>query len=441
MFNFGGGIPPGMFEGMFAGVGPGGPGFDGPGFDGKGKGKGKGGGKSKPDAEDAEVNNSRLYDLLDVEKTASGSEIKKAYRMMAMKHHPDKGGDPERFKDIQRAFEVLSDPERRRRYDERGEDALEEGSSPRGPQDLFEHMFGGGGRKGGQQRTKDIVRPMWVTLEQLYNGVTRTMPISRRVIDDSQGGDMQPCELCNGKGIVIQVVRMGPMVQQMQQQCPACGGAGSSAKMQNVPEVLEVYVEKGAPDGHKIAVHGKADEAVGCEPGDLVVVVKQQEHPRFMRRGADLYMEHELSLAEALTGYRITIPHLDGRKLVVCNNPGEVLQPQPGGTTLKAVAGQGMPIHKDPFKFGNLFLVISIRFPLSLAPPLAAELRRLLGEPPLPADAEENKEPVDDEFETCFVQDIDPLESSRRPKVGGEAYDEDEDGPLGMPQGVACKQQ
>merc|ERR1719215_760270 len=89
-------------------------------------------------------------------------------------------------------------------------------------------------------------------------------------------------------------------------------------------------------------------------------------------------MDHDITLAEALTGFRIVVPHLDGRKLVIRSQPGEVLQPQKGGMLLKAVAGAGMPIHQDPFKYGNLFLVLTIRFPISVEPGAAAELRRLL---------------------------------------------------------------
>merc|ERR1712176_1084151 len=104
------------------------------------------------------------------------------------------------------------------------------------------------------------------------------------------------------------------------------------------------------------------------------------DHSRFLRKGADLYLEQEISLAEALTGFRLCIPHLDGRKLIVSSKPGEILQPpKQGGVALKAVAGGGMPFHQDPFNFGNLFLVLSIRFPRYIDPAAAADLRALLG--------------------------------------------------------------
>lgn len=448
-------MPPG-FQSMFAGM-----------FGEKGKGKGKGkspmgpdfaddddedtdsdrpkGAGGSPGGEKKEVDNSRLYDLLQVDKEASSAEIKKAYHRAAMKHHPDKGGDPETFKDIQKAFEVLSDPEKRQRYDRLGDDGLKESASG-GPPDLFEHLFGGGGggrRGAGQrQRTKDKMRPMWVTLEQLYGGVTRPLPIVRKVVEDADAAEA--CGDCGGKGFVVQIIQMGPMVQQMRQPCPSCGGRGSSASMKAQREVLDVFVEKGSPDGHKIVVHGKADEAPGCDPGDVVVVVRQQDHPKFMRKGSDLYLQREVSLVDALTGFRIEVQHLDGRMMVVKSKPGEVLQPQHSGLALKGVAGGGMPIHQDPFQYGNLFLMLCIRYPTTVDPVIATELRRLLGAEPVDAEngfgsGTDDQAAVD--VETVEAEDIDPLESAKQSKKpsGGEAYDEDADGP-GM-QRMECKQQ
>lgn len=376
----------------------------------------------------------RLYELLGVDPNASAADIKKAYHKAAMRHHPDKGGDPEQFKDIQQAFEVLSDQERREQYDLHGEESLKEGGATQ--KDIFEHLFGGGGkRQGGQQRTKDVMRPLWVTLEELYTGARRTLPITRKVLDE-EGGAAQSCDACDGQGVIVQLLRMGPLVQQMRQPCPKCNGAGTCQRMRTAREVLDVFVEKGSPDGHKITFHGKADERPGCESGDVVVLVKQQEHPRFMRRGADLYLERDIPLVEALTGFKITVTHLDGRRLVVRSKPGEVLQPQQG-VALKAVADAGMPIHGDPFKFGNLFIMLSVRFPPALEPTIASELRRLLGG----GNAEEEATLGEDDVEECFVQDLDPIESAKlSAKASNEAYTEDDDGPMGRG-GVQCEQQ
>lgn len=415
-----------------------------------GKGKGKGGkgpmdldddddtaGSGSQPSPEKQMDSNKLYELLGVEKDASAADIKKAYRNMARTHHPDKGGDPDMFKDIQRAFEVLSDPEQRDVYDNFGEDGLNDDAHS--PQDIFGQLFGGKcgggkGRRGGQRpRTKDQSRPMWVTLEEIYTSVTRPLPIIRKVLDGGSEATV-PCQACDGDGHITQMIQMGPIMQQMSQPCPACNGQGRRAKMKPEREVLDVFVEKGSPDGHKIVFHGKADEGAGHEPGDVVVVVKQREHARFLRRGADLYLERDVSLSEALTGFRLVIEHLDGRRLVVKSKPGEVLQPQHTGPSLKAVAGAGMPIHQDPFQFGNLFLVLTIRFPLALEPSVAKEIRRLLGGPAIALE-----EDLGDDAEEAIAEDIDPLESAKsHGKPSTQAYDEDSDsqGP-----GVRCSQQ
>ncbi|CAK0894093.1 unnamed protein product, partial [Prorocentrum cordatum] len=229
------------------------------------------GGSERSSSAKREVDNTRLYALLGVEPSASSGEIKKAYHRMAMRHHPDKGGDPETFKDIQQAFEVLGDADKRRRYDQLGEEALDDdGASFRG----------GGPRRNQAQRTKDKVRLMWVTLEQLYTSVTRPLAHSRKVVDEVDGRPPSRCDACGGQGVVVQMIRLGPIVQQVPHTCPVCSGAGSSAKLKTEREVLDVFVEKGSPDGHKIVFHGRADEAAGCEAGDLVVVVREQESTR-----------------------------------------------------------------------------------------------------------------------------------------------------------------
>merc|ERR1711933_139518 len=127
-------------------------------------------------------------ELLEVDKSASESDIKKAYRKLAVKHHPDKGGDQEKFKEITRAYEVLSDSDKRSKYDRFGEEGLEDGGGD--PGDIFAQMFGGGGGRGGgrkRQKTKDVNQPLKVTLEQMYNGQTKKMAISRQVIDKKNG--------------------------------------------------------------------------------------------------------------------------------------------------------------------------------------------------------------------------------------------------------------
>ncbi|CDI86776.1 DnaJ domain-containing protein, putative [Eimeria praecox] len=149
-------------------------------------------GHGRPRGPAKERNTTKFYEVLEVDKNASVQDIKKAYRKLAIKHHPDKGGDPERFKEISRAYEVLSDPEKKSIYDELGEEGLEGGGAETDPSDIFDLFFGG--RRPGRQQSKkkgeDIVSPIKVTLEQIYNGAPRRMAINKDVI----------CKDCEGRG-------------------------------------------------------------------------------------------------------------------------------------------------------------------------------------------------------------------------------------------------
>jgi DnaJ family protein A protein 2 len=268
----------------------------------------------------------KFYKTLEVEKNASEPEIKKAYRKLAVKHHPDKGGDPEKFKEITRAYEVLSDSDKRSKYDRFGEEGLEDGGGD--ASDIFAQMFGGGGGGGcrkQRQKTKDVNQPLKVTLEQLYNGQTKKMAITRKVIDKKAG--VQECGECGGRGVTVQTVRMGPMIQQMQSACGACGGQGKSFKTKQDREVLEVLIQKGSPDNHKVVFREMADEHPDADTGDVNFVLKEQEHADFKRKGADLFLERKISLVEALCGFEMEVTHLDGRKLLVKTNPGDIVKP------------------------------------------------------------------------------------------------------------------
>mmetsp|Transcript_62112 Transcript_62112/g.126484 ORF Transcript_62112/g.126484 Transcript_62112/m.126484 type:complete len:520 (-) Transcript_62112:70-1629(-) len=308
---------------MFFGGFPGMPGGDFPGMGGKGGGRGS-----------KNADTTKFYKLLEVEKSASESDIKKAYRKLAVKHHPDKGGDPEKFKEITRAYEVLSDSEKRSKYDRYGEEGLEDGGGAGDPSDIFDAFFGGGGRRGGggqkrRQKTKDVEQALKVTLEQLYNGTSKKMAITRQVIDKKKG--VQECRECDGRGVKVEVIRMGPMIQQMQSHCGSCNGTGKSFGTKQEREVLEVHIQKGSSDSQKIPFREMADEHPDADAGDVIFVLKQQEHADFKRKGADLFIERKISLVEALCGFSIELQHLDGRKLLIKTAPGEIVKPMSQG--------------------------------------------------------------------------------------------------------------
>lgn len=304
-FNMSGGGMPGGFPGGF----PGGA---------------SGGRKARGD-----VDTTKFYKLLEVDKNASDSEIKKAYRKLAIKHHPDKGGDPEVFKELSKAYEVLSDKDKRSTYDQFGEEGLEGGGGG-DPSDIFSAFFGGGGGgpsqgRGRKQKTEDVKQELKVTLEQIYGGQTKKMAITRQVIDKDKG--VKTCQACDGKGTKVQIVRMGPMIQQSQSQCTQCGGQGKSFSTKKERQILEVHISKGSPEGHQIRFHEMADERPDHDTGDVIFIVREQEHAVFKRKGADLFVERTISLADALCGYELDILHLDGRKLRVKTQPGDIVKP------------------------------------------------------------------------------------------------------------------
>jgi len=157
-----------------------------------------------------------------------------------------------------------------------------------------------------------------------------------------------PCDNCNGKGEQVSE----------KDKCKACNGQ----KVIKEKKVIEAQIDKGAPNAEKYVFHGEADEFPGIEPGDVVIAVEEQPHSVFKRKGADLMIEKEISLVEALTGYSFVLTHLDGKKIRIQNKPGEVIKPD----DIKTIENHGMPYHKQPYKFGNLFLIFKVKFPTSL---------------------------------------------------------------------------
>ncbi|CAN1251800.1 DnaJ protein homolog ANJ1 [Linum perenne] len=380
--------------------------------------------------------NTKYYEILGVPKSASPEDLKKAYRKAAIKNHPDKGGDPEKFKELAQAYEVLSDPEKREIYDQYGEDALKEGMGGGGgghnPFDIFESFFGGGFGGGGssrgrrQRRGEDVVHPLKVSLEDLYLGTTKKLSLSRNVICSKCSGK---CSGCQGSGMKVSIRQLGPgMIQQMQHPCNECKGTGESISDKDrcsqckgekvVPEkkVLEVHVEKGMQNGQKITF----PETI---TGDIVFVLQQKEHPRFKRKGDDLFVEHTLLLTEALCGFRFVLTHLDGRQLLIKSLPGEVVKPD----SFKAINDEGMPMYQKPFLKGKLYLHFTVKALEAILP--AKSSSRL-------TDMEI------DECEETTMHDVNIEEEMRRKQhqARQEAYDEDDEMPGGA-QRVQCAQQ
>lgn len=392
---------------------------------------------------------SRYYDVLGISPNATQEEIKKAYKKMALMHHPDKdGSDGEKFKEISQAFEVLGDPQKRQIYDEHGEQAVKEGAGPGGfhsPMDIFEMFFGGGGRSRGPARGKDTVYQLPVKLEDLYNGAVRKLAINRNNLCpkcDGRGGKagaVQTCRTCNGSGVETRIQQLGiGYFQQIQHVCPTCHGRREvidpknsckncqGAKVVREKKIVEVHIDPGMANGKTIRFSGEGDREPGIEPGDIVIVINEQEHDRFVRRSSDLICTMQLGLSEAICGFRRTIETLDKRTLVLSSKPGEVIK----NNEYREISGEGMPQHKNPFEKGKLIVRFQVVFPPDnfLPPELVGKLRSLLPGPT-------RRDAITSDAEEVVLHPFDPERDSRQRRDAGrsEAYDDDDDGRGGGP--------
>ena len=334
-------------------------------------------GKPKPKKD---VDTTKYYKILGVDKNASKDEIKKAYRNLVRTKHPDKGGSEEEFQNIQLAYDTLSDENKRKVYDEYGEEGLKEGMTGEEPTDIFD-LFTRGGKKNVKRKTKSVLQAMEVSLEDIFMGKEKYLEIKRyRICKKCKGnGSKDPnantkCPGCNGKRVKLVVQRMGNTILQSQQTCPDCRGEGyiiknedkcptcKGQKVNQETKTLKIMLDKGAPDGKRYTFEGESDEMPGYDPGDVIIEIRIKKHPVFERTGADLTMKADISLLEALTGFQLLINHLDGRHVLINSKKGEIIKPG----VIKTVKECGMPFFDHPTRFGNLYIKFNIHFPKSL---------------------------------------------------------------------------
>ncbi|MEM1447861.1 MAG: molecular chaperone DnaJ, partial [Planctomycetota bacterium] len=290
------------------------------------------------------------YEVLGVAKEASASEIKKAYRKLALKYHPDQNPDDKeaetRFKEAAEAYDVLADDDKRQRYDQFGHQAFSGGGGMGqggftnvedifsafgdifgGAGGAFGNMFGGGGgRRRAPRRGRDLRIVLDLTLEEIDEGVTKTVALKR--LDTCQtcdGSGARPgtgkttCTHCNGSG---QVTRSAGFFQ-MASPCPVCGGTGEviespcqdcsgSGSIQNRTEI-EIKVPAGVEEGVQLRVAGEGDAGPNGTPrGDLYCVIREKEHKVFQRSGPDVLTEVPFSFAQLALGDKVEIPTLRG---------------------------------------------------------------------------------------------------------------------------------
>lgn len=433
-----------------------------------------------------------FYDELGVSPDATEPQIKKAYRKLAMKHHPDKNPEnveeaEKKFKKISEAYEVLMDSEKRQLYDKYGEEGLKEGGGGGGFRDahsMFAEMFGfGGGMFGdggrrGPKRTDDIKFKLGVTMSEFYRGHTKKLKVKRDVIcaecvgkGSLKDGAVQTCDECDGRGVKLVIRQIGPgMIQQMQAQCHKCNGQKelinprdrckvcNGNKVVKRAQMLEVNIEKGMKEGQKVTFREAADQAPGHQTGDINVILVEREDversnkrdgksskttikPVFKRlqNSVDLLIEYELTLTEALLGYNFAITHLDGR-IITIKNPEDVTT---NHEDVVRVEGEGMPIYKRPMSKGDLYIKFSVKLPTRSAlgdQNRIQQLRQLLPKvPKLAPDARELLKQGELEEFTAEPFDEAAAKAKRardHERRRGAQYDEDDDEEQ---EGVGCR--
>ena len=343
------------------------------------------------------------YEVLGVERNANADEIKKAYRKAAIKYHPDKNpGDKEaeeKFKEAAEAYDVLSNPDKRARYDQFGHAGMN-GSAAGGGfggfgggfsmedifsqfGDIFGGHFGGGfggfggGRGQAVNRGSDLRVKVKLTLAEIATGTTKKIKINKTIACDACGGsgaktanDYQTCSTCNGAGYVTRVENTFFGRMQTQGVCPTCGGEG---KVITTPcsechgegtmrgsEVVEIKIPAGVGEGMALTVSGKGNAARhGGVNGDLLVVIEEERDPQLVRDGDDLIHNLNITVTTALLGGEVEVPTIDGKakiKIAAGTHAGKVLRLRDKG--LPSVNGYGR---------GDILVVVDITIPSKLS--------------------------------------------------------------------------
>ena len=300
------------------------------------------------------------------------------------------------------AYETLSDNDKRRIYDQSGEEGLKQqqnqgGGGGRDPFDMFGQMFGGGfhhghGGHGAQEerRGEDIKLDLSVSLEDLYKGRVYEVQLKQQHLCSACRGtgarkesDVVPCGTCQGRGVVIKMHQIGPgFMQQVQQPCDVCSGKGKiikakcpkckGAKVTKGTKQLDVMVEAGMPDGHRIEFEHAADEHPDHAAGHVVFTVATRPHERFVRKGNDLHYTQKISLLESLVGFSTSVVHLDGH-IVPLSSKGVT---QHGDVA--RIVKEGMPHHNAASNKGDLFVRYEVIFPKTLTTEQKAGFEKIL---------------------------------------------------------------
>lgn len=312
-------------------------------------------------------------------------------------------------------------------------------------------MMGGGGGRPRRRKGRDVGHALPVTLESLYNGKSMELEREKTILcptckgrGTNKPGLNSKCAACRGQGARIVVRQMGPMMQQMQVPCDACSGRGTKVEAKDKcndckgectktsQSPLKILIEKGMEHQQQIPFRGEGDQHPDIDvPGDIVIVLQQVKHDKFVRDDSDLHMKQKITLAEALCGFQFVVTHLDGRQLVVRSTPGMIVKPG----DKKCLPGEGMPVWKQPTKFGDLVIEFDVVFPERMESGQIEVLRKNLP-PPKSLDVEYDASEAHD----CFLH-RQALDELRKEMEKDEDDDDDARGGGGGGQPMQCAHQ
>jgi molecular chaperone DnaJ len=339
-----------------------------------------------------------FYVILGITKSASEDEIKKAYRKLAIKHHPDKNPDDksaeDKFKEAAEAYEVLSNSEKRQRYDQYGHAGVGGAASGGGGHygggmnmdDIFSQFgdifggggFGGGGRSNGGRRVtrgSNLRIKVKLNLQEIAKGVEKKLKVNKFVScvtckgSGAKNGQYETCKLCNGSGVQVRTQQTFLGAMQTQTTCSGCNGEGKIVKdkcntchgdgVVRAEEVISINIPAGVAEGMQLSVSGKGNAAPrGGINGDLLVLIEEEEHLELKRDGSNLFYDSYVNFADAALGTNIEIPTVDS-KVKIKIEPGTQ-----SGKVLR-LKGKGLP-DVNSYGTGDLLVNINVWTPQSL---------------------------------------------------------------------------
>jgi len=356
----------------------------------------------------------KLYEQLGINRNATEDEIKKAYRKLAMKYHPDRVKNKsdkeqkqaeEKFKEISNANEILCNKEKRQMYDQFGMSGVENAGGGGGmngmPFDMnsniFESMFGGMGRNRGRTRPnrvrkcKETIQKIEITLEDFYlcNSVSAIINLTNTCSKcEGSGGlnkdSVTKCMKCDGVGTITQIRQVGPMITQTQTTCYSCSGKGKILKngeqclncngnlLETVKRKVNIKIKPETNINEKIVLEGAGNSHPDYnKPGDLVIILIEKQNKYYRRVDSDLYLKKPISLLDALCGAELQFITIDKREFVV--KTSDIIKPN----SIYKIKGEGMPI--SAIKKGDLYIEFDIIFPNRISNERKNYLKKLLG--------------------------------------------------------------